>query len=385
MYLVYDVITRDNKEIEVTINFPSERYEGENASNYSLSLEKTIKENIIQKGLNDVEVFELMDVLNKVEENQLTQIDTIEMLERSSTKKLQKLSHIFRKNLKEGVSVVETLKESNIPRYIVMSLESAQKGGKMGNTYKNIMEILKLRIDTQNRIKKILRYPKIVSFFLILYFFAIMFYIIPASLELVSMMDPENFPDISKKLYSMSEYALKNQTSFVLMTLVASYGIYKILYFLFAKIVMFIPAIRKIEEYKDISLFFSILASLQESGILLHNSIRFSCEVISNKKMKTNLMNISTKIKKEGGTFYEELKVLNFEPEVCASIFYGEKSGKQNESYRRIKDNFSGKMNNQIDIALEFINPVTMIFTVGIMLTLYLGVNAPLLTFGKNF
>ena len=131
MYLVYDVITKENKEIEITINFPSERYEGENALNYSLSLEKTVKENIFQKGLNDVEVFELMDVLNKVEENQLTQIDTIEMLERSSTNKLQKLAHIFRKNLKEGVSVVETLKESNIPRYIVMSLESAQKGGKM--------------------------------------------------------------------------------------------------------------------------------------------------------------------------------------------------------------------------------------------------------------
>lgn len=64
----------------------------------------------------------------------------------------------------------------------------------------------------------------------------------------------------------MSEYALKNKvTFFVLMTLFFSYGMYKALYFLFGKLILFIPAIRKIEEYKDISLFFSILSSLQES------------------------------------------------------------------------------------------------------------------------
>lgn len=384
MYLVYDVITKQNEKIEVIVDFPNESYDGDNASSYGISLAKSIKENIIPRGLTDKEVYELMDVLNQVEENQLSQLDTIDMLERSSTKKLQELSKIFRKNLKLGKSIVETLKESNIPRYIVMSLESAQKGGKLGNTYVNIMDILLLRIETQNKIAKILRYPKIVSGFLMIYFFAVIFYIIPSSLELISMMDPEQFPEISKKLYSMSEYALQNRTIFIMMTLFLAYGGYKVMYFVFGKIVMLIPAIRKIEEYKDVSLFFSILASLQESGILLHNAIKFSSEVISNKKMREGMLRIGKKLQKEGGTFYEELEVMKFEKAVTSFVFYGEKSGSQNVYYRRIKNNYSKKMNNQIDIALEFINPITMIFTVGIMLTLYIGVNAPLLTFGKQ-
>ncbi len=384
MYLVYDIITKDDKQLEVIVNFPSERYDGENAIDYQFNLQKTIRENIISKHLSESEIYELIDILNQVEENQLSQIDTIEMLERASTKKLRNLSFAFRKSLKEGVSIVETLKEASLPRYIVMSLESAQKGGKLGSTYVNIMDILKLRLDTQSKISKILRYPKIVFGFLIVYFFVTIFFIIPSSLELISMMDPDKFPEVSKKLYSMSEYALKNQITFVLMTLFSSYGIYKALYFLFGKLVLFIPAIRKIEEYKDISLFFSILSSLQESGILLHNSIKFASEIITNKKMKNDLLGISKKLRKEGGTFFEELQNINFEQKVCSFVFYGEKSGTQNVYFKRIKNIYSKKMNDQIDIALEFINPITMIFTVGIMLTLYIGVNAPLLTFGQN-
>lgn len=384
MYLVYDVNTKQNESKEIVVNYPSERYYGENAVSYKLNLEKSIKENIFSQRLSEKELLELIDVLNQIEENQLSQGDIVEMLERASTKKLRLLSKSFKKNIKIGKSTVETLKEAKIPRYIIMSLESAQKGGKLGNTYVNIMEILKLRLDTDKKISKILRYPKIVMSFLLVYFFAIIFYIIPSTGELISMMDPSTFPEISKKLYSMSDYAKDNMITFVIMTLISTLLIYKGLYFIFAKLLMFVPAIRKIGEYKDISLFFSILASLQESGIMLHSAIKFSSEVISNQKMREDFLKIGRTLQKEGGTFHEQLKDLKFEDQVKTFVYYGEKTGRQNVYFRNIKNMYSEKMNNQIDIALEFINPVTMIFTVTIMLTLYVGVNAPLFTFGDN-
>ena len=84
----------------------------------------------------------------------------------------------------------------------------------------------------------------------------------------------------------------------------------------------------------------------------------------------------------------QQIKTLSQVPGKYSEYFaiapYGEKSGTQNVYFKRIKNIYSKKMNDQIDIALEFINPITMIFTVGIMLTLYIGVNAPLLTFGQN-
>ena len=46
MYLVYDIITKEDKQLEVIVNFPSERYDGENAIDYQFNLQKTIKENI---------------------------------------------------------------------------------------------------------------------------------------------------------------------------------------------------------------------------------------------------------------------------------------------------------------------------------------------------
>lgn len=384
MYLVYDVNTKQNETKEIVVNYPSEKYYGENSKSYKLNLEKSIKENVSPNRLNEKELYELIDVLNQIEENQLGQSDIVEMLERASTKRLRLLSKSFKKNIKIGKSTVETLKEAKIPRYIIMSLESAQKGGKLGNTYINIMEILKLRLDTDNKISKILRYPKIVMSFLLVYFFAIIFYIVPASNELLAMMDPETFPEISKKLYAMSAYAQDNRIIFVLMTLFATFFIYKGLYFIFGKMLMLVPAIRKISEYKDVSLFFSILASLQESGIMLHSAIKFSSEVISNKKMREDFLKIGRILQKEGGTFYEQLKDLKFEEQVKTFVYYGEKTGRQNFYFRNIKKMYSEKMNNQIDIALEFINPVTMIFTITIMLTLYIGVNAPLFTFGDS-
>lgn len=382
MYIVYDTITKQKESKEVVVNYPSERYYGEDSLNYTLNLEKSIKENLFPKRLNDKELYELIDVLNQIEENQLGQGEIVEMLERASTKRLKALSKNFKINIKIGKSIVETLKEIKVPRYIIMSLESAQKGGKLGNTYINIMEILKLRLDTEKKIAKILRYPKIVMSFLLVYFFAIIYYIIPATAELINMMDPEKFPEISKKLYAMSEYGNSHEILFTIMTLLATALTYKTLYFMFGKLLMFVPAIRKIGEYKDISLFFSILASLQESGIMLHNGIKFSSEVISNKKMRDDLLKIGKKLQKEGGSFYEHLNDFKFEDQVKTFVYYGEKTGKSNVYYRNIKNIYSEKMNSQIDIALEFINPVTMIFTVTIMLTLYIGVNAPLFTFG---
>ena len=40
MYLVYDIITKDDKNLEVVVNFPSERYDGENAIDYKFNLQK---------------------------------------------------------------------------------------------------------------------------------------------------------------------------------------------------------------------------------------------------------------------------------------------------------------------------------------------------------
>jgi len=382
MYLVYDVITKTREKKEVVINFPNERFNDSDSISYSLVIDKTIKENIIPQRLIEEELYELIDVLNQVEENQLGQMDIVEMLERASTKRLQKLSSVFKVNIKIGKSIVETLKEIKIPRYIIMSLESAQKGGKLGNTYLNIMEILQLKITTGGKINKILRYPKFVIAFLLAYFFAIIYYIIPATHELITMMDPENFPEISKKLYGMSDYGIENPISFVILTLVCTVLGYKVLYWLFSKLLMFIPAIRRIGEYKDISLFFSILSSLHESGIMLHNSIKYSSEVIGDKHTRDKLLKIGKTLQKEGGTFHEQLKDFKFEKQVSSYVYYGEKTGNQNIYYKRIKKLYSKKMNDQIDIALEFINPLTMIFTVSIMLTLYIGVNAPLFTFG---
>lgn len=382
MFLVYDILNKQKESKEIVVDYPSEKYNGEDAINYSFNLEKTIKENIFPQRLNDKELHELIDVLNQVEDNGLAQQDIVEMLESASTKKLQKLAKAFKVNIKLGKSIVDTLKEVKVPRYVVMSLESAQKGGKLTNTYVNIMEILHLRIETQSKIAKILRYPKFISFFLLAYFFAIIYYIIPATQELVSMMDMEKIPEISKKLYAMSAYGVENPISFVIYTLVASVFSYKVIYFLFSKILMFIPAIKKISEYKDISLFFSILSSLYESGIPLHNGIKHSSEVIFDKKMRSSLLKIGKTLQKEGGTFHEQLKEFKFEKQVLSFVHYGEKTGMQNIYYRRIKDMYSKKMNNQIDLALEFINPITMVFTITIMLTLYMGVNAPLFTFG---
>lgn len=383
MYLIYDTVTKIGELKEQYINFPMEKLADENLSDYKLNIGKSIKENLIPSGFKEIEILELIDVLNQIEVNQLGQNDIPEMLERASTKKLRESAKLFRTNIRQGKTTTETLKELKLPRYIIMSLESAQKGGKLGDTYNNIMSIIQLRLDTSRKIAKILRYPKIVVGFLLAYYFAIMFYIIPQSHQLIAMIDEDKIPELSKTLYSISAYGEEDKFFFIAASIIGTFLIYKGLYFLFAKIVTFIPAIRRINEYKDTSLFFSILASLQESGVMLHNSIKFASEIITVQKTREMYFNIGRVMQKEGGTFYEQIKdQKELEDQVKTFIYYGEKTGRQNVYFKNIKNMYSTKMNDQIDIALEFINPITMIFTVAIMLTLYIGVNAPLLNFG---
>lgn len=382
MYLVYDTTTKTKERREVVVDFPAERFDSSDFIKHKLAIDKTLKENIMPQRLKDEELFELIDILNQVEENQLGQSDIVDMLAMASTKKLRNAAKLFKINIKIGKSIVETLREIKVPKYIIESLESAQKGGKLSNTYVNLMDILKLSMDTAAKISKILRYPKFVLSFLLAYFFAIIYYIIPATKQLINMMDTTEFPDISKKLYDMSAYSEDHQVLFVIYTLMATFAGYKALYWIFSKIIKMIPPIRRIGEYKDISLFFSILTSLSESGLMKLNAIIFASEVVGDIQLKEKLLKIGKKLQKEGGNFSEEAESLGFEKQVMSYLFYGEKTGKHNDYYRRIKNSYSKKMNLQIDIALEFINPLTMLFTVGIMLGLYIGVNAPLFTIG---
>lgn len=387
MLLVYEIVTKDKQRKEIFVDFPSENItDYSDIFSYSLLLDKTIKEMFFSSRLSEIEIHELIDVLYQIEVNELGQIETPDMLANSSTSNLRKLAPLFKNNIKSGISFIQTLEEIKLPKYIIKSLQSAQKGGKLDKTYINIMSILKLKIDTGSKINKILRYPKIVSLFLLSYFFIIMFYIVPATKELTFMMDSSKFPDISVKLYAMSDSANANPIVFIITTLITVFISYKISYKIISKLLNMIPSIRKIGEYRDFSLFFSILSSLNSAGVLMYEAINFSSEIINNEKMRNKFKNISNHMRKEGGTLHERLKAEGFENEksLMTSVYYGEKSGRLQDYLLKINKNYSERMNNQIDLALEFINPLTMIITITIMIGLYAGVNAPMFTIGSD-
>lgn len=386
MILVYECINKNQKKYDVLIDHPNENIENQkDILSAKLSIWKSFKEIISPSKLNDNDIMELMKIQKKVAKSTLTLDDLPGLLENSSKPKIKALAEVFRRGFVAGENPVDVIASLGLPRYIEKTIISAQKSGNVEKTYQNIIEMIQLKISTSKKINKIMRYPKMVGFFILGFFFINIFYTIPSTKEnLFKTLNITELPPLSEILYGLSDQALENPIWFVIKVLLLSFITYKALYYIVSKIILIFPKIRQINEYRDISLFFSLMSSLSEAGVYQSEAIRYSSEVIGNDKKRELMMHISDLLDKEGGNFADYLDEINYDKKVISEIRNGDKTGSLVEAYNEIKDEYGEDMVERIEFALEFINPITLILIVSVIITLYYGINAPMINIGTD-
>jgi type II secretory pathway component PulF len=384
MYLVYNVLySGSGAHGEIIINTKETSIEEtDGIDTYDLSVEGSIRELFMPSHFKTNDVLELLEVLGETQGG-MSEIEKIEIFTNSNNQKVSAFGSLYEEDNRDGLPIATTLKKINLPRLIYQSISSSSDTVNQKEVYDELINIVKIESESEKKINKVLRYPKFVGVFILCFFYLSLFVVIPNQLELIKTFPDLVLPPLSQWFFDQSEIANEGATFYVTTRTILVYLLYRLFYFSMTKIVPYLPVIKKIPEYKDIILFFTVLRFLKKSGHLDYLAIAEASQVISNDEWRDDFTAISDKM--GGGqisSFSEALKELEFDPYVVNQLYYGQKTNNDDYRYEKIIVKYRGEMDEIIEKALSMINPLILIIVGSTLGTIFYAIQAPIFSLG---
>ena len=289
-----------------------------------------------------------------------------------------------------GYSFSTSLEHLN--RYVesqeIQLIKMGEISGKLGIILENIA---KSRSESEKlflKVKKIMFYPVMVLVIALTLSIGMLVLIVPKFAELYSAKD-KTLPFITEVLFFLSNLLIDNYT-FMLFLFVLS-GI--LLSFL-AKKTTIITKIKyhilsNFPVFKNIIAQSRIIYFTQNVALMLNASLRLDLILetfLSNKQadpiLQKECQSVLTLIK-QGYAFSECLNTDVFESQIVQMLSVGERSGKLAEMSEYVSQIYKKKLDDQLDILSQLLEPVLMVVLGGIVGTIIVGLYLPIFDMGS--
>lgn len=345
--------------------------------------------------LSDRELIQLLKLLrnmNKYRKHEKKQLQIFENYAKNDKryKNLKKVLEKLASAMTRGIPVYVALDMVGVPKYVTKAIRVGEKTAGNVVVYDKLIEVLETKYETARKIKRLLNYPKIVFFVLYGYFLMTIYYQIPQTRKIMNMLDPSKFPDITKKFYAMSDYAIAHPIGFFLISLATILVVYKILYFVISRLTRYIPYVRNVYLARDYTLLTALLSVSTAASIMITEAIAMSAEVMSLKKLKEKFLTVATEIAERGVRFSTALKEEGFDKMDSFSrdfynmVFAMEDTGELHLGFEDLYKDYKASMEDVIETSKEFLQPVLLFVIVVFVVIIFYAVNAPLNTMGSN-
>ena len=224
---------------------------------------------------------------------------------------------------------------------------------------KTLQKILTVKNDIDKKIRKLVRYPKMLYGLLTAVFIGLSLYVIPEFKEIISSLNPDNsnIPYISRVVYDISTFAQANKTLFIIYTIISSIVFYILFYRVISFLVRRIPFIAKVSFYRDHSLFFGLLSTLMKAGMSEIDSFISAASVISDGKRRDKMRHIIEDMNLDAIDFATGLKKYNYSKEISEVI-------DANKGLNEMEVEYTDEMQERVEAAAEFVQPFALIMVV---------------------
>ena len=280
----------------------------------------------------------------------------------------------------------------NLNRYLdsqeIQLIKMGEMSGKLGIILENIAKSRSESEKLFSKVKKIMFYPVMVLVIALTLSIGMLVLIVPKFAELYSAKD-KTLPFITEVLFFLSNLLIDNYT-FMLFLFVLS-GI--LLSFLAKKTTV----ITKIKYHKlsNFPVFKNIIAQsriiyfTQNVALMLNASLRLDLILetfLSNKQadpiLQKECQSVLTLIK-QGYAFSECLNTDVFESQTVQMLSVGERSGKLAEMSEYVSQIYKKKLDDQLDILSQLLEPALMVILGGIVGTIIVGLYLPIFDMGS--
>lgn len=278
-----------------------------------------------------------------------------------SVRKVGKIIHAFPDLANQKIMLLP------LPKYakgVFKKVEtSSQQSGL--DILKTLQKILTVKNDIDKKIRKLVRYPKMLYGLLTAVFIGLSLYVIPEFKEIISSLNPDNsnIPYISRVVYDISTFAQANKTLFIIYTIISSIVFYILFYRVISFLVRRIPFIAKVSFYRDHSLFFGLLSTLMKAGMSEIDSFISAASVISDGKRRDKMRHIIEDMNLDAIDFATGLKKYNYSKEI-SEVIDANKGLNASDVYAEMEVEYTDEMQERVEAAAEFVQPFALIMVV---------------------
>ena len=280
----------------------------------------------------------------------------------------------------------------NLNRYLdsqeIQLIKMGEMSGKLGIILENIAQSRSESEKLFSKVKKIMFYPVMVLTIALTLSIGMLVLIVPKFAELYSAKD-KTLPFITEILFFLSNLLVDNYI-FLLVLLILS----SVLLSFLAKKTTIITKL-KYSILSNMPVFKAILSQsriiyfTQNVALMLNASLRLDLILetfLSNKQadpiLQKECQSVLTLIK-QGYAFSECLNTDVFESQTVQMLSVGERSGKLAEMSEYVSQIYKKKLDDQLDILSQLLEPVLMVVLGGIVGTIIVGLYLPIFDMGS--
>ena len=280
----------------------------------------------------------------------------------------------------------------NLNRYLdsqeIQLIKMGEMSGKLGVILENIAQSRSESEKLFSKVKKIIFYPVMVLTIALTLSIGMLVLIVPKFSELYSAKD-KTLPFITEILFFLSNLLVDNYI-FLLVLLILS----SVLLSFLAKKTTIITKL-KYSILSNMPVFKTILSQsrivyfTQNVALMLNASLRLDLILetfLSNKQadpiLQKECLSVLTLIK-QGYAFSECLNTEVFESQTVQMLSVGEKSGKLAEMSEYVSQIYKKKLDDQLDILSQLLEPALMVILGGIVGTIIVGLYLPIFDMGS--
>ena len=365
-----------------------------------------LEQRLIKKGLQQIKISRNFILPKNPKSEEVTQlISQLALLINAKLPLKQALSIILEntQNIKIYLWLEEIIRSvelgysfskslENLNRYLdsqeIQLIKMGEMSGKLGVILENIAQSRSESEKLFSKVKKIIFYPVMVLTIALTLSIGMLVLIVPKFSELYSAKD-KTLPFITEILFFLSNLLVDNYI-FLLVLLILS----SVLLSFLAKKTTIITKL-KYSILSNMPVFKTILSQsrivyfTQNVALMLNASLRLDLILetfLSNKQadpiLQKECLSVLTLIK-QGYAFSECLNTEVFESQTVQMLSVGEKSGKLAEMSEYVSQIYKKKLDDQLDILSQLLEPVLMVVLGGIVGTIIVGLYLPIFDMGS--
>lgn len=348
-------------------------------------------ERFFNRKLSSRDYIVLIDNLAVIAESGLSLVDSIQdMADHSSHKLMKKVLIDIAYYLNQGKYLSEALKLSYeyTDSYTLSMIETGEESGTLDINLKKLAESLEVKEKNKVLMKKALRYPMFVSIAMIIAFVVIIIMIIPEFEDLFNSFNL-TLPTPTLLLISLKDLFL-DYGHLLIISIIALISVHKYLLknndkYLFKHdyFITKIPILGNIVKIGFITRYLHVFNTMDSAGISINKSVENALKSIDNKYLYTKFEPIYDYINTGKSLTYSFEQTGLFDSMDLASIRTGENSGTKDIMIKKVETKYYNRYLNLIDNISTSIEPLMIMFLIGFILILALGIFMPLWDISK--